>query len=147
MVGTSPGPRGYGPLIVLVVLFLGVGALALLVPSGSAVHRVALVLWGAIPIAAALWEYAYRRIEAHRRAVREFQGGKFIRECAQRRTQARRNSRAAQALIGIRGSCQAAWRRKSAAPPASCREMKSCDTSHRRSTSPRLSSSALPRAT
>jgi len=69
VVGTSPGPRGYGPLIVLVVLFLGVGALALLVPSGSAVHRVALVLWGAIPIAAALWEYAYRRIEAHRLLV------------------------------------------------------------------------------
>jgi hypothetical protein len=61
--------RGYGPLAALVVLFLGVGALALFVPSGSAVHRAALVLWGAIPTAAALWEYAYRRIEAHRLLV------------------------------------------------------------------------------
>jgi len=51
------------------VLFLGIGVLAILVPSSSEAHRAALLLWGAIPTTVALWEYAYRRIEAHRLLV------------------------------------------------------------------------------
>lgn len=61
--------RGYGPLLGLLVIFLTVGLVALLVPSSNEFRRVALVLWGAIPTATALWEYAYRRIEAHRLLV------------------------------------------------------------------------------
>ena len=66
---TSSRLRGYGPLALLVLIFLGLGALALFVPTSSALHRVALVLWGAIPTAVALWEYAMRRIESHRLLV------------------------------------------------------------------------------
>lgn len=61
--------RGYGPLLGLLVIFLILGALALLVPTSSPLRQVALVLWGVIPASVALWQYAYRRIEAHRLLV------------------------------------------------------------------------------
>lgn len=62
-------PRSGGRLLaILAILFLGIGALALL-SADWRIHDAVLVLWGAVPSSVALWNYAYQRIERHRLAV------------------------------------------------------------------------------
>lgn len=69
MAAPAPSRSAFRLLILLAVLFALIGTLVLLVPSTSALHDVALVLWGAVPVAVALWDFAYHRIETHRLRV------------------------------------------------------------------------------
>jgi hypothetical protein len=57
---------GYRPFLLLLALFLALGIAALVLPGSSRPRRVANVLWGVIPAAVALWEFAYSRLERHR---------------------------------------------------------------------------------
>lgn len=61
--------RRIGPTLVLgllLLVFLAIGGLALVVPQNSKWRDAALVLWGAVPTAAALWQFAYAHLERHR---------------------------------------------------------------------------------
>lgn len=65
----QPDKSGYRALVLLAGLFAAVGILALTIPATSKFHDAALVLWGAIPVSVALWDFAYHHIERHRLLV------------------------------------------------------------------------------
>src|SRR5438874_1644161 len=53
-------------LLCLLVIFVAIGVTALLLPVNSRLHDVAILLWGAVPVSVALWDFAYHRIERYR---------------------------------------------------------------------------------
>jgi len=56
----------WAPIASLLVVIALLGAAALWLPANSTARRFALVMWGAVPTAVAIWQYCYVRVEKHR---------------------------------------------------------------------------------
>jgi hypothetical protein len=55
--------------LLLLVVFVGIGIVALIVPADSTVGRTTRILWGVVPISIVMWQFAYSHFEKHRLLV------------------------------------------------------------------------------